>query len=68
MIANAGAGPKPIPSKSLDAVRLAEAIEFALSDDARAAAGEMGRIIRAEDGVKSGVESFHRHLPIDNMR
>jgi len=68
MIANAGAGPKPIPPKELDASTLAQAIEFAYSREAQVAAQEMGRTIRAEDGVGSGVRSFHRHLPLDNMR
>jgi sterol 3beta-glucosyltransferase len=68
MIANAGAGPKPIPPKQLTITSLAEAIKFALSDEARAAARVMGDTIRAEDGVKLGVNSFHRHLPVHVMK
>jgi len=68
MIANAGAGPRPIPPKELNAEKLAEAIAFVYSVEARLMAGEMGETIRAEDGVKAGVDSFHRQLPLHNMR
>lgn len=68
MIHAAGAGPAPIPHKTLTVDNLAEAIEFALSPPAKEAAGKMGEKIRHESGEKKGVESFHRHLPLRNMR
>lgn len=68
MVAHGGAGPTPIPPKQLTAERLAEAIQFAHSEQAVAAAGVMGETIREEDGVEQGVASFHRNLPLLNMR
>lgn len=67
-VALAGAGPQPIPYKHLTADKLTAALEFALSDAARQAAGVIGQSIRAEDGTKAGVDSFHAHLPLNNMR
>ncbi|KAG9102858.1 hypothetical protein FRC06_000972 [Ceratobasidium sp. 370] len=68
MIAKAGAGPEPIPQKELTAERLIEALKFVKSPRAQRAAQKMGEQIRSEDGVALGVDSFHRHLPLLNMR
>ena len=68
MIHRAGAGPEPIPHKLMTAENLARAIRYAVSADAKAAAGVMGEKIRAESGEEKGVESFHRHLPLKTMR
>lgn len=68
MISNAGAGPVPIPPKQLNATALAEAIAFAHSEPAQHAAQKMGQVIRSEDGVERGVASFHKHLPLRDMR
>lgn len=68
MIHKAKAGPAPIPQKLLTPDILAEGIKFALSPEARTAAGKMGEQIRSENGEKKGVESYHRHLPLKNMR
>ncbi|WWC91963.1 uncharacterized protein L201_006916 [Kwoniella dendrophila CBS 6074] len=68
MIHKAGAGPAPIPQKALATENLAKAIEFATSAHAKAAAGEMADKIKSESGEVKGVESFHRHLPLLNMR
>lgn len=68
MIHRAGAGPAPIPQKTLTSDNLSEAIKFALSEEAKKAAGVMGETIRKEDGEDEGVKSFHRHLPLKNMR
>ena len=68
MIHRAGGGPAPIPQKELTPENLAEAFKFAVSEPAKAAAGVMGEKIRSESGEKRGVESFHRHLPLKNMR
>ncbi|CAA7270416.1 unnamed protein product [Cyclocybe aegerita] len=68
MIHKAGAGPKPIHHKELTAQNLAEAIMFATSPQAKRAARNLARNIRDEDGVRKGVESFYRHLPLLNMR
>ncbi|KAG8695793.1 hypothetical protein FRC09_008927 [Ceratobasidium sp. 395] len=68
MIAKAGAGPEPIPQKELTSERLAEALKFVKSPRAQRAAQKMGEQIRSEDGITLGVDSFHRHLPLLNMR
>ncbi|CUA70528.1 Sterol 3-beta-glucosyltransferase UGT80A2 [Rhizoctonia solani] len=62
------AGPAPIPHKQLTASALAGAIKSALSEETRAAARKVGELIRSEDGVRNGMDSFHRHLPLLNMR
>ncbi|KAG9122243.1 hypothetical protein FRC07_001470 [Ceratobasidium sp. 392] len=59
-IARRGAGPPPILPKQLTAESLATAIRIALSPQTREAA--------TLDGTKNGLESFHRHLPLLNMR
>lgn len=48
MIHKAGAGPEPIPHKKLDANNLADAIKFALTPAAKAAAARLGEQIRSE--------------------
>ncbi|CAK5281074.1 unnamed protein product [Mycena citricolor] len=68
MIHKAGAGPDPIPHKQLTAQNLCDALKFAVSPQAGAAAGRMGEQIRHENGVNQGVDSFYRHLPLLNMR
>jgi sterol 3beta-glucosyltransferase len=59
-----GAGPKPISRNKLTAAKLAGAIKQAVSDEAiQRNAGQLGRQIRAEDGVGTVVrliEAFAR--------
>jgi len=58
-----GAGPKPIPVTQLTAKRLAAAIHEAVNNPKmRAAAAELGRRIRQEDGVGVAVRIFEQHL------
>ncbi|KAG9038416.1 hypothetical protein FRB95_001273 [Tulasnella sp. JGI-2019a] len=68
MVHKAGAGPEPIPQKKLTAGLLAAGIKYCTTVSAKAAAGKMGEQIRSEDGAKAGVDSFHAHLPLLNMR
>jgi hypothetical protein len=68
MIHRAAAGPEPIPHKELTAEKLAGAIRYADSKEAKVAAGQMGEKIRAENGEAKGVKSFHKHLPLKTMR
>lgn len=63
MIAAAGAGPMPIPFKSLNSRNLADAITFCLTPGANQAAARISQMIAAEMGVQSAVASFHRNLP-----
>lgn len=58
-----GVGPRPIPRKKLSAERLAEAISIAVSDAGmRSRAADLGKRIRAEDGVAGAVEAFTNHI------
>lgn len=70
MVAKAGAGPHPIPHKSLTSDNLAEAIKFALEPTSQEKAKEMAASIATEKGNEAGAESFHQHLPggVDKMR
>ncbi|EJD46939.1 UDP-Glycosyltransferase/glycogen phosphorylase [Auricularia subglabra TFB-10046 SS5] len=68
MVHRAGAGPKPIRKEKMGVERLTNAIKFCLTPEAQSAAEEMGEKIRASSGVDAGVHSFHRHLPLMNMR
>src|SRR5205085_2800708 len=57
-----GAGPRPLPRRLLSAERLAEALRQAVGDPAiRRRALNLGRRIRAEDGLGRAVEVFHLH-------
>jgi len=61
-VAELGAGPPPIMRKHLAVERLAGALSAATSDiGIRARAAEIGARIRAEDGVGTAVEVFHRY-------
>lgn len=58
-----GVGPAPVPYRRLTVDRLAAALSRAVHDEGlRARAAEMGRIIRAEDGVGQAVELMLRHF------
>lgn len=67
MVASAGAGPKPIPHKTLTSSNLSEAVKFCLSKEATHAAKEISARMRNELGIKSAVESFHRNLPVEAL-
>nr|XP_018263898.1 uncharacterized protein I303_03774 [Kwoniella dejecticola CBS 10117]OBR86056.1 hypothetical protein I303_03774 [Kwoniella dejecticola CBS 10117] len=67
MVHRAGAGPEPIPADRLNVENLTMAIQQALSKETLTAAGRMGEIIRSEDGVQRGVDSFYHKLPLDRM-
>lgn len=68
MIARAGAGPSPIPHATLSVRNLAEAIRFCLKPQTVAAAREIAAKMQFESGVTAAVQSFHRHLPLEQMR
>ncbi|QRV82432.1 glycosyltransferase family 1 protein [Ceratobasidium sp. AG-Ba] len=67
-IASCGAGPPPVFPKNLTSSSLATAIRMAISPETRRAAVSMGEMINQERGAANGVESFHRHMPLLNMR
>jgi sterol 3beta-glucosyltransferase len=58
-----GVGPKPIPRQRLDADRLARGIHHAVNDSAmRLQAADLGRRIRAEDGVGRAVDLLDNYF------
>lgn len=67
MVAAAGAGPAPIPQKSLDVDRLVDAIRYCLTPQASRAAEEIAVKMRSESGVQQAVASFHANLPRDRL-
>lgn len=64
----AGAGPAPIPNKTVSVELFANALTAIKTEAMREAAGILGEKIRSERGEVAGVESFQRHLPMDDMR
>ena len=68
MVAKAGAGPKPIPSKQLTADNLAAGIQDALKPESLAKAQELGARISSEKGTDAGAQSFHGKLDVDSLR
>lgn len=68
MIYKAGAGPQPIPNKSLSAENLAEALRKCQEPETQARAQELGARVREENGCEVGGIQFHNHLGIDNIR
>ena len=68
MVARAGAGPTPVPSKELTADRLADAIMTALEPETLQRANQLGDKIKEEKGTEVGAASFHAQLNIDLLR
>ncbi|CAE7079432.1 unnamed protein product [Rhizoctonia solani] len=67
-IARRGAGPPPLDSKNMTAEAFAVALRIALSPATMRAAEAVGEMIRRENGAQNGVDSFHKHMPLLNMR
>ncbi|KAI9368543.1 hypothetical protein BJX61DRAFT_212796 [Aspergillus egyptiacus] len=68
LIAASGSGPKPISYRDVSADNLAEAIRFCLRPETRRAAQDIAIKMQNESGVTTAVNSFHRNLPIEQMR
>ena len=68
MVARAGAGPLPVPSKQLSADKLAAAITEALLPTTQERARELGARISSEKGTDAGAQSFHERLDVDSLR
>lgn len=68
MVANAGAGPKPIPFKQLDPQKLADGIAYCLTPQARSAAQSIAEQMKSEQGVQAAAQSWLRQLPKHRMR
>lgn len=68
MVAKAGAGPSPIPSKQLTSDNLAAAILEALKPTTLSRAQGLGASIASETGTETGAQSFHDNLNVDSLR
>jgi hypothetical protein len=68
MVAAAHAGPEPIHHRKLNAQNLADAISYCLTEEATHAAKSIANKMRADDGVKAAVRSFHANLPLENLQ
>ena len=68
MISKSGAGPAPIPGKTITAKQLASAFEFVHDPKAQAAALKISSDFQHEHGCEVAVRSFHAHLPLNKMR
>lgn len=65
MVASTGAGPSPIPHRSLTAENLARSLAQCLEPETKSAAGLVATKMKTESGVSAAVKSFHAHLPRD---
>ena len=68
IVAEAGAGPRPVPIGELTTETLAEAITFALQPEVRARAIALGEKVRAQPGDEDTVAAFYKRLPLAAMR
>lgn len=67
IVADAGAGPEPIPIHRLDGETLTAAFDACRRPQVRERARELGARLRATDGVELTVRSIERHLPAREM-
>jgi UDP:flavonoid glycosyltransferase YjiC (YdhE family) len=63
MVAEAGAGPLPVPIRELSVERLAAAFRACARPEVQARAAEIGAVLRSRSGADLAVEAFYRHLP-----
>ncbi|KAI5917397.1 hypothetical protein F4810DRAFT_696485 [Camillea tinctor] len=68
MVAQSGAGPKPIPYSELTSRNLAEGISYALDAHTSGCAEWIAEKLQAESGVKAAVGHFHSNLPLNSLR
>ncbi|KAH8912913.1 sterol glucosyltransferase [Coniochaeta sp. PMI_546] len=68
VLSASGAGPPPIPYREMTSEKLSEAIRFCFRDSTFDAARTIAEKMHSEAGVQVAARSFHRHLPLQNMR
>ncbi|KAF9871324.1 hypothetical protein CkaCkLH20_11245 [Colletotrichum karsti] len=68
MVAEAGAGPRPIPHKQLTSENLKAAIEYCLSNQAVSAARKIAAQMESERGVQAAADSWWKQLPLKRMQ
>lgn len=64
IVADAGAGPEPIPIRRLDIEHLTAAFDACRRPQIRERATELGALLRASDGAELAARSVERHLPV----
>ena len=67
VVEKSGAGPRPIPGKSISAKELAEAFRFVHKPTTCDAAKRLSSLISKENGCVAAVNAFHRNLPLARM-
>ena len=68
MIANAGAGPRPIPPGAIKVSSLTKAFQVLLKPETKAAAIQMGAKMSNEDGITESVKVFMKRCNPGNLR
>jgi hypothetical protein len=68
MVADCGAGPKPLPPRYMTVETLAESIRFLMRDETSLAAEVIAERMDREQGVQAAVNSFHRHLSLEAVQ
>jgi hypothetical protein len=68
IIEKSGAGPRPLPGKSITVDELAEAFRFVHQSTTRIAAENIREAMAKENGCQAAVRAFHAHLPLTRMR
>ncbi|CAF2683629.1 unnamed protein product [Rotaria sp. Silwood2] len=67
VIEKSGAGPCPLPGKSITVKQLVDAFYFVHKSTTRAAAERIRDCILKEDGCAAAVHAFHANLPLTRM-
>ncbi|CAF5124294.1 unnamed protein product, partial [Rotaria sp. Silwood1] len=68
MISKTGAGPPPMPGKTVTAKQLATAFTFVHDPEVQSAALKISSNFQHEHGCETAVRSFHANLPLSKMR
>ena len=68
MISKSGAGPAPLPGKTVTAKQFAAAFELVHDSRMQEAAVNLSNHFRHEHGCEVAVRSFHAYLPLTKMR
>jgi hypothetical protein len=68
IIEKSGAGPRPLPGKTLNALELAEAFRFAHQPSTRIAAENIRVSMSNENGCEAAMRAFHAHLPLSRLQ
>ncbi|CAF3768930.1 unnamed protein product [Rotaria sordida] len=67
VIAKSGAGPRPLPGKSISVEQLIEAFHFVQKPTTCTAAERIRDAILKEDGCAAAVHAFHANLPLTRI-